>query len=127
MRITKETPIHYFIKDRSNDTWHNLEMESYLEIPQRNGTSKFSRLEGVSLFMSKDQENHEVISFHYDGGRNDCMGHWAKKKQELVKEKESDADIYRFTSTDRETYLKLREEVFKIYLTHPKTDFERLK
>ncbi len=127
MKITTETPIYYFIKNESNGSFHHIELEAYLEIPQKGNISNFQTLEDIRLFVSKDLDNNEIVSFHYEGGRNDCIGHWANNKEELVKQKESESSIYRFKTTDRETYLNLREEVFKIYLAHPKTDFEKLK
>lgn len=127
MVITKNTPIHYFIKDESCDDWHKIELESYLEVPQGNGTSNFSRLEDISLFISKDLNNHEVVAFRFDGGRNDCMRHWAKNLKDLVSTKEADASICRFKKADQKSYLKMRDLAFDIYLKHPKTDYNRLK
>jgi hypothetical protein len=127
MKITRNTPIHYFIKDESDKSFHKMEAESYLEIPQRDGTSNFKRIEDVRLFIAKDVQDHEIISFQFGGGRNDCMGHWAKNLKDLVESQESDVDIYRFKKVDQKSYLEQRSKIFEIYLNHPKTDYSRLK
>ena len=44
MKITEETPIHYFIKDESDKDFYKIELESYLEIPQQAGKSDFKLL-----------------------------------------------------------------------------------
>ena len=127
MKITEHTPIHYFIRNEVNDSFHKIELEAYLEIPQSTDVSKFRCIEDIRLFNSKDMDNHEIITFQCDGGRNTVVHSWANNLKDLVEYKESDASICRFKKTDKESYLILRETVFRIYMSHPKTDFDKLE
>lgn len=127
MKITKDTPIHYFIKDESNSDWYNIELESYLEIPQPNGNSDFKQIEDIRLFMHTDIKEHEVCSFQIHFGRNDCQYSGHKNLSELKKLKESDPSIYRFKLVSKEEYFVLRNKLFDIYLAHPATNFDMLQ
>lgn len=127
MKITEHTPTHYFTKNKSKENFHSMMLEAYLEIPQGDGTSSFRQVEGIRLFISTDMEDSESISFHYDGGRNAVMHHWANNLHELQEQQESDASIYGFKMTTKEKYLSLREKAFEVYLNYQMTDFNRLE
>ncbi|MES2379711.1 MAG: hypothetical protein V4538_01630 [Bacteroidota bacterium] len=127
MKITEHTPIHYFIKEEYNHAFHQIYLYSYLEIPQQDNYSRFKQMEKIRLFFSKDLDNHEVGVFEINFGRNDCMYSGHKTLKELVKQKTSNSSIENFKVANQEQYLALRQKAFDIYLSHPKTNFDKLQ
>ncbi|WP_281991225.1 hypothetical protein [Aquimarina aggregata] len=126
MKITKDTPIHYFIKDRSNSDWYNLDLEAYLEIPQGDGKSKFQVIEDIHLFYNTDLKNYESGSFQISLGRDSCHYSGHDTIHKLIEQQQRDVPIYGFKKVSKDEYLALRDKAFKIYLNHRNLDFEKL-
>lgn len=127
MKITKDHKFHYFIKESYNKYFHEIEIRSILEIPQRNGEVRLKRLEDVRVFMSKDHERNECGTFEINFGKDDGIMSGFNTVKEMNEWMLSDRMIYGFRIASKEEYLQCRKNMFDIYMEHPTVDFERLK
>lgn len=127
MKINKENKIHYFIKDVSDESFVQINLESFMEIPQNNLQTKFKVIEQIRLFFSTDIENYECASFSIDFGRNDCHFSGHKSVEKLNKYMQSDFSICNFKRASKEDYLILRDKVFNVFLKHRYADHSKLE
>lgn len=127
MTITIKNKLHFFIKDESDREFIKIDLESYMEIPQHDGTINFKRIEDLILFFKRNIEEYECASFKIDFGRNDCMNSGCKSVKELYKYMQSDTLIYNLKPATKEDYLILREKAFAIFLKHKCADYSKLE
>ena len=125
--ITKENKIHFFIKDKSDQEFINIDLESYMEIPQRDDKIDFKRIEDLRLFFKRNIEEYECAGFQIEFGRNDCHFSGCKTVKELYKYMQSDSPIYNFKPVSKKEYLELRDEAFEIFLKHKCADYSKLE
>jgi hypothetical protein len=123
---TDKMPMHFFVADKSNQDWHDVRLESYLQVSD-NDKTRFKVIESIHLFAHAFIEQTEICSYQVSFGRDDCMWSGHNSLKSLVDQKLSDAPIYGFKIVNKEEYIKLRAKTFELLNQHPFTDYEKLK
>ncbi|SFU48798.1 hypothetical protein SAMN05216480_10518 [Pustulibacterium marinum] len=110
--------IFYFIQDESDDRFHNIKMESWIEVEvvyNSTGSGKsYKRLEEINFHAATDLKSFECASLKISFGKDDCMGHHAKNRKDFLKAK-LDESFRNYTQVDRERYEALRSKFFRIH------------
>ncbi len=126
MKITEQTPIHFFVGDKSNLNWNDIRLESFLEIPN-NGKVRFKAIESIHLFAHTSIEETEVCSYQVSFGRNDCTYSGHDSLKSLIEKMQSNFPIYGFKNVSKEEYLIFRAKTFKLLNQHPFANYENLE
>lgn len=127
MKITEQHKIYYFIKDSERGDFYDIQMNSYLEIPQNDGTSNFKQIEKIRLFYYTDLSKHEVAGFNIDFGKHDCMYAFEKSAESLIMGMTRKDGFYNYKVATQEEYLELRTKAFEIFNKQTCIDYDTLK
>lgn len=111
--------IHYFF-NREYGRSSFIALTAYLE-ENFNGRISYRRLEYLRLLVYKG--SFQVVSFHHEFGKDDCIAHWAKNEKELF----SDLESERFDTIEKRNYLRFRKVALAIYQSVGIIDFETLE
>ncbi len=126
--------LYYFLKDDSNDRFHDIEMvawsehEKVLYTDTNERESSFKCVEQIRLHASKSLE-YRVTSFTTDFGKNSCRGHNARSGKALIKEETKEDSFYpsQLRHVSRDEYESYRNKLFEIYQKEMFMDLDKLE
>jgi len=127
--------IHYFLRDSSDDAWHDIELVAWLEHENvlyddtNKHQSSFNSVETIRLHASK-QANYQISSFGIDFGKDDCINSGARTLQELIKQQKEGRSSWRISklkNVNKNEYECVRKKVFEIYHQEMFLDLDKLE
>ncbi len=130
-RIPTNMKIHYFLKDNTNDNWHDVELIAWLEKESPDcdhPESSFKMIEDIRLHASKGDHFHNV-SFKTDFGKDTSIGSFSKNSRELIERQTNNATMYSSASklVSRDEYELCRAEIFEIYQKEMFLDLDKIE
>lgn len=118
--------IHYFYNRSYSQGFYKLEIVAWLEEKEtsRQGIErlKFSQLEKLRIFLSKDPQYHDY-TFEHDFGKDGCIGHSVHTRKGLLKDMKKWGNL----PIDRRNYERFRKVALALYQKQPLVDFSDFK
>lgn len=118
--------IHYFYKRDYSQGFYKLEIAAWLEEKEisRQGVErlKFSQLEKLRVFFSKDAQYHDY-TFEHDFGKDGCIGHSAHTRKGLTE----DMAKWGCQPINQRNYERFRKVALALYHKQSLVDFSDFK
>lgn len=118
--------IHYFYRREYHKGFYNLELVAWLEEKEisRQGYERqsFTRLERLSIFLSKGNDFH-CHRMEHDFGEDNCLGHYTHTRRELTESMKKESLL----PIDGRNYERFRKVALGLYSKQPLVDFSKFK